>query len=44
VVRKALKLIGKPALDNYYREYYQSVKDGLRKWALFGRDRLEKKP
>ncbi|MEJ2727843.1 MAG: nitroreductase family protein [Deltaproteobacteria bacterium] len=40
VVRKALKLIGKPALDNYYREYYQSVKDGLREWELFGRDRL----
>jgi nitroreductase/NAD-dependent dihydropyrimidine dehydrogenase PreA subunit len=40
VVRKALKLIGKPALDNYYREYYQSVKDGLREWELSGRDRL----
>jgi nitroreductase/Pyruvate/2-oxoacid:ferredoxin oxidoreductase delta subunit len=40
VVRKALKLIGKPALDNYYREYYQSVKDGLREWELLGRDRL----
>jgi nitroreductase/NAD-dependent dihydropyrimidine dehydrogenase PreA subunit len=40
VVRKALKLIGKPALDNYYRDYYQSVKDGLREWELFGRDRL----
>jgi nitroreductase/NAD-dependent dihydropyrimidine dehydrogenase PreA subunit len=40
VVRKALKLIGKPALDDYYREYYQSVKDGLREWELSGRDRL----
>ena len=39
-VRKVLKLIGKPALDNYYREYYQSVKDGLREWELSGRDRL----
>jgi nitroreductase/NAD-dependent dihydropyrimidine dehydrogenase PreA subunit len=39
-MRKALKLIGKPALDNYYREYYQSVKDGLREWELSGRDRL----
>jgi nitroreductase len=38
--RKALKLIGKPALDNYYREYYQSVKDGLKEWELSGRDRL----
>jgi len=39
-MRKALKLIGKPALDNYYREYYPSVKDGLREWELSGRDRL----
>ena len=39
-LRKALKLIGKPALDNYYREYYQSVKDGLKEWELTGRDRL----
>ena len=40
VLRKALKMIGKPALDNYYREYYQSVKDGLREWELLGRDHL----
>ena len=39
-MRKALKLIGKPELDNYYREYYQSVKDGLKEWELSGRDRL----
>jgi len=39
-LRKALKLIGKPELDNYYREYYQSVKDGLKEWELCGRDRL----
>jgi nitroreductase/NAD-dependent dihydropyrimidine dehydrogenase PreA subunit len=39
-MRKALKLIGKPALDNYYREYYPSVKDGLKEWELSGRDRL----
>ena len=39
-MRKALKLIGKPALDNYYREYYPSVKDGLREWEFSGRDRL----
>jgi nitroreductase len=39
-MRKALKLIGKPALDNYYREYYRSVKDGLKEWELSGRDRL----
>jgi nitroreductase/NAD-dependent dihydropyrimidine dehydrogenase PreA subunit len=39
-MRKALKLIGKPALDNYYREFYTSVKDGLKEWELYGRDRL----
>ncbi len=40
LIRTALKLIGKPTLDNYYREYYQSVKDGLKEWELRGRDRL----
>jgi nitroreductase/NAD-dependent dihydropyrimidine dehydrogenase PreA subunit len=39
-LRKSLKLIGKPALDNYYREYYRSVRDGLKEWELKGRDRL----
>ena len=39
-MRKGLKLIGKPALDNYYRDFYQSVKDGLKEWELSGRDRL----
>jgi nitroreductase len=39
-MRKALKLIGKPALDNYYKNFYQSVEDGLKEWELFGRDRL----
>jgi nitroreductase len=40
LLRKALKLIGKPALDNYYQEYYQSVKEGLEEWEQHGRDRL----
>ncbi|MGD8961971.1 MAG: nitroreductase family protein [Desulfobacterales bacterium] len=40
LLRKGLKLIGKPALDHYYREYYQSVKDGLKEWELTGRDLL----
>ena len=39
-MRKMLKLIGKPELDDYYREYYQSVKDGFKEWELYGRDRL----
>jgi nitroreductase/Pyruvate/2-oxoacid:ferredoxin oxidoreductase delta subunit len=40
LMRKALKLIGKPALDNYYREDYQSVKEALQEWEQHGRDRL----
>jgi nitroreductase/NAD-dependent dihydropyrimidine dehydrogenase PreA subunit len=40
LIRTALKLIGKPTLDDYYREHYQSVKDGLKEWELYGRDRL----
>jgi nitroreductase/Pyruvate/2-oxoacid:ferredoxin oxidoreductase delta subunit len=40
LMRKALKMIGKPALDNYYREYYQSVKEALQEWEQHGRDRL----
>ena len=39
-MRKALKLIGKPALDNYYRDFYPSVKEGLKEWEVSGRDRL----
>jgi nitroreductase len=38
--RKALKLIGKPGLDIYYQEYYQSVKEGLEEWEQHRRDRL----
>ena len=37
---KALKLIGKPALDNYYRDFYGSVKEGLKAYELHGRDLL----
>lgn len=40
LLRNGLKMIGKPALDNYYREYYQSVKDGLAAYELHGRDLL----
>ena len=39
-MRKALKLIGKPVLDNYYREYYASAKEALQEWEQHGRDRL----
>lgn len=37
---KLLKLFGKPALDDYYRDFYQTVTDGLKEWELYGRDRL----
>ena len=40
LMRKALKSIGKPVLENYYNEYYQSVKEGLKEWEQHGRDRL----
>lgn len=40
LLRKSLKIIGKPELDNYYQEYYQSVVEGLREWEQYGRDRL----
>ena len=40
LLRTVLKMIGKPALDNYYREFYQSVKDALAEWEQHGRDRL----
>ena len=39
-LRNVLKLFGKSALDNYYREFYPSVKEGLKEWELYGRDRL----
>lgn len=40
LMRKALKLIGKPTLEHYYQEYYQSVKEGLVAWEQRQRDLL----
>ena len=40
LICKALKLIGKPALEDYYREFYPSVKEGLKAYELHGRDLL----
>lgn len=40
LTRKALKWIGKPTLEFYYQEYYQSVKEGLVEWEQHQRDRL----
>ncbi|RJR30769.1 MAG: nitroreductase, partial [Desulfobacteraceae bacterium] len=39
-LRTVMKLIGKPELEFYYREYYQRVKDGLEQWEKGGEDIL----
>jgi nitroreductase/Pyruvate/2-oxoacid:ferredoxin oxidoreductase delta subunit len=39
-MRQGLRLIGKLELELYYRQYYQSVKEGLAEWELYRRDRL----
>ena len=39
-MRQAHKLIGKPALEFYYRQHYLSVKEGLAEWEKYRRDRL----
>jgi nitroreductase/NAD-dependent dihydropyrimidine dehydrogenase PreA subunit len=39
-LRKALKLIGKNALDTYYRTYYKSIKNGIERYDKFGKDLL----
>jgi nitroreductase/ferredoxin len=40
VLRKTLKVLGKPALENYYLDYHDVVADALRQWEETGRDRL----
>jgi nitroreductase/Pyruvate/2-oxoacid:ferredoxin oxidoreductase delta subunit len=39
-LRRALRLIGKPTLELYYRQYYQSVEEALAQWEQYRRDRL----
>ncbi len=39
-LRSLMKLVGKPELDWYYREYYRQVKDGLDEWDRQKIDRL----
>jgi nitroreductase/Pyruvate/2-oxoacid:ferredoxin oxidoreductase delta subunit len=39
-MRQGLRLIGKLELELYYRQYYQSVKEGLAEWEQYRRDRL----
>jgi nitroreductase/Pyruvate/2-oxoacid:ferredoxin oxidoreductase delta subunit len=40
LLRRALRLIGRPELADYYRDYHQSVAEGLADWEERGRDRL----
>ena len=39
-LRLALKILGKKTLHNYYRDYYDSVEQGLTEWRQSGRDLL----
>ena len=39
-LRGLMKLVGKPELDWYYRQYYRFVKEGLDEWEQGGVDRL----
>jgi nitroreductase/NAD-dependent dihydropyrimidine dehydrogenase PreA subunit len=39
-LRTALRLIGKPELDIYYRLHYPTVQKALQEWEREGRDRL----
>lgn len=40
LVRGALRLAGRRELADYYRDYHQSVAEGLAEWEATGRDRL----
>ena len=40
LLRFLSKIFMKDALGQYYREYYETVKEGLRQWDQEGRDRL----
>jgi nitroreductase/NAD-dependent dihydropyrimidine dehydrogenase PreA subunit len=40
LVRQCLKMIGRPQLYEYYRDYYQTVKEGLQEWDQKGHERL----
>ncbi len=40
LLRRGLRLIGRPELSDYYRDYHQSVAEALADWEERGRDRL----
>ena len=39
-LRKTLRLVGKPELDDYYQNHYESVVEGLKEFETTGRERL----
>lgn len=39
-IRLLARLMRKPELDEFYREYYETVKEGMRQYEEDGRDRL----
>lgn len=39
-LRKGLELLGKPELEQYFRNHYPTVKEGLERWEKEGRDLL----
>lgn len=39
-LRNLLKFLGRGSLDNYYRRYFQTIKNGIADWEKNGRDRL----
>ena len=40
LLRKTLKMLGKRTLDDYYRDYYESVEEALKQYDSTGQDRL----
>ena len=40
LLRSALKWVGRPELDFYYRNYFASIREGIKEWQHTGRDRL----
>lgn len=39
-LRKTLQLLGKPELENYFQNHYESIRDGLELWEKEGKDLL----
>ncbi|MCP4579699.1 MAG: 4Fe-4S dicluster domain-containing protein [Deltaproteobacteria bacterium] len=39
-LRKTLQLLGKPELENYFQNHYESIREGLELWEKEGKDLL----